>query len=207
MKYIIGKLYSIWTVILTIIGDIRISKYIPFLYYNPDEYDFKVRGGQIDTIRAVIKPGDIVLRKYNDYLDSLFIPGAYSHTGIYVGDDTIIHAVAEGVKKIHITDYCQADGICVLRATSLSDNDIEDVVNTAKSYLGAPYDFSFSGNNKALYCHELGAMCFIRKFSIQSYPITLLGEPIEFLGRKYLAESFLFNPNFQIIITTDEMIR
>jgi len=42
----------------------------------------------------VIKPGDLILRAYECYLDGLFIPGTYTHTGIYIGDGKVIHAVA-----------------------------------------------------------------------------------------------------------------
>jgi cell wall-associated NlpC family hydrolase len=56
----------------------------------------------------VIWPGDIVLRGYNHYLDGKFIPDPlkYSHGAIYVGDNTLIHAVAEGVSTVNIVDFC-----------------------------------------------------------------------------------------------------
>lgn len=45
MKKIIYKIYS---KLLTILGDIRISKLPPFLYY--DTVDYKIKGNKIEQI-------------------------------------------------------------------------------------------------------------------------------------------------------------
>lgn len=115
MKKIIYRIYS---KLLTILGDIRISKLPPFLYY--DTVDYKIKGNKIEQIQEIIRPGDIIIRGYDSYLDSKFIPDplSFSHGAIYIGDNTIIHAVAEGVSKIHLYDFLQCDRVAIFRPKS-----------------------------------------------------------------------------------------
>lgn len=89
--------FTIYSKFLTAFGNIRISKYFPWLYY--DTTDFKITGKQIIEIMNILKPGDIILRGYDSYLDGCFIPDKlkFSHGAIYIGNNIIIHAIAEGV--------------------------------------------------------------------------------------------------------------
>ena len=64
---------KIWKKLLTIFGDIKVYKYPFFLIYQPKGY--RVTGYEIEKILNVIKPGDILVRGYYDYLDGKFIPG------------------------------------------------------------------------------------------------------------------------------------
>lgn len=45
-------LKKIWTKLLTVLGDIRISKLPPFLYY--DTVDFKVKGDIIERVQKIL---------------------------------------------------------------------------------------------------------------------------------------------------------
>lgn len=64
-----------------------------FLYYKKGDY-YKISGKQTQEILSIVEPGDVLARGYDSYLDSVFIPGEYSHTGVYVGEGKVIHAVA-----------------------------------------------------------------------------------------------------------------
>jgi hypothetical protein len=64
-------IYKIWSKFLTIFGNIRISKYFPWLYY--DTTNPRITGEIIFKMLDVIKPGDIILRGWDSYLDSKFI--------------------------------------------------------------------------------------------------------------------------------------
>lgn len=100
-------LYKMWSKFLTAFGDIKIFRWPFWLVYDPD--DFMVTGDKVLEIMDILKPGDIILRGYNRYLDGKFINvfgistdksaigGDWSHGALYVGDRKIIHAVAEGV--------------------------------------------------------------------------------------------------------------
>lgn len=84
------------------------------MVYDPDPY--YVTGYDMEKIMNLVKPGDIILRGYNKYLDGKFIPDSrgYSHAGICIGKNEMVHAVAPCVEKTHVLDFCQADRIMVL---------------------------------------------------------------------------------------------
>lgn len=184
-------LYKLWAKFLTAFGNVRISKHIPWLYYDTTE--FKVTGEKILEIAMILKPGDIILRGYDSYLDSRFIddPLRFSHAAIYAGETQLIHAVAEGVSYINLIDFCQCDRIAVLRPKK----NVKKALNIAKSYIGTGYDFIFENGNSELYCFELAAL---------SYPDLVLKQ---FTVRKllfikktvYLAKSFFDSPDFECV--------
>lgn len=201
--FIYKNWYKYWAKFLTVIGDIKVYPLRPlFFIYNPEEYDYKVRGYDIRQIMKIIKPGDILLRRYEHYLDSALIPGKYSHSGIYVGNHTIIHAVAEGVREIDIIDYCLSDGLLLLRPKK----GIKKAVKRAKDSLGCCYDFKFnSSDSSAFYCHELTAHCY-RELDIEAYPIKFCGKVLPLLDKKFLAESFICNDNIDCLLEIDPTI-
>lgn len=192
ISFIVKNFFKYKQKFLTIIGDIKIYKTPCWCLYNPDEYEYNIRGEFIREINNVIQPGDVVLRGYNHYLDSWLIPGEFSHSGVYIGDNKIIHAIAEGIKEIDLIDFFQCDKACVLRPNKGS----QEAVNCAKSFLGKHYDFDFNNEDSSeFYCHEMTANCF-KSLNIQAKPITLFGINIKCLKNRYLAESFLSNVNF-----------
>ncbi len=193
---IFTNFYSYWVKILTIIAKVKIFPTPGYIIYDPSEFDYKVRGNSIREISQLLRPGDIVLRGYDHYLDNFMIPGKYSHSGIYIGDNKIIHAIATGVQEVDVIDFFQTDRACVLRP----NYGIEEAVNFAKSYLGKKYDFKFdTKDSDEFYCHELVAKCY-NSLPIQSIPVKFCGISFEFLGTKFLADSFLTNENIKIII-------
>lgn len=94
--------YKLWSKFLKFFGDIKCFKFPLFLVYDPDDY--QVTGEKILEIMEVLKPGDVILRGYNRYLDGKFIPDKlkFSHGALYVGGNKVIHAVAEGVSEANI---------------------------------------------------------------------------------------------------------
>lgn len=112
---------------LKLFGDIKVYKYPFFLLYDPEGY--LVRGDDIRQVTEKIKPGDIMIRGYKNYLDGYFIPGFFSHAGLYLGltnkDDleltpqqedsfyigkqVVIHSMAEGVFMEDVINYCRCD--------------------------------------------------------------------------------------------------
>ncbi|MCK9154711.1 MAG: hypothetical protein M0P12_01205 [Paludibacteraceae bacterium] len=183
--------YDLKAKFLTIFGDIKVYKYPPFMVYCPVTY--KAKGKQTREAIGVLEPGDIILRGYSDYLDSLFIPGKYSHTGLYVGDGKMIHAVAEGVSEIDVIDFLRCDIFCILRPSGRQEQAIE----RAYKYLGTPYDFNFETWNNKMYCHEFGARCYYGLNIDKKIPKLLFG----ILKGKpaFLAESFLESLDFKVI--------
>ena len=84
-------------------GNIKVFKWPLWNVYDPD--DFEVTGQNVLDILNMLKPGDIVLRGYNKYFDGKMVPNfkndaigiGFSHGAIYIGNNIILHAVAEGV--------------------------------------------------------------------------------------------------------------
>lgn len=151
-------LYKLWSKFLTAFGNVKIFKWPLFLVYDPD--DFQVTGDKVLDIMDTLWPGDIVLRGFNHYLDGKFIPDPlkYSHGAIYIGDNKLIHAVAEGVSEISIVDFCQCDRIAIFRPKKCKSQ----AIAKAKKFLEdkVPYDFGYERGTSALFCFELCGECY-----------------------------------------------
>lgn len=178
--------------LLTVLGDIKVFKFPMFIVYCPTTY--LVKGDETRLAMHQLKPGDLILRGYNEYLDGFFIPGEYSHTGIYVGDGSVIHAIAEGVVVIDVIDFLRCDRFCIVRPKTGS----EIAVKSARQLLGRPYDFDFKGDNEALYCHELAASVY-SFLNIQKLPVSFMCVRLSTVEFRWLADTFLISPDFTII--------
>lgn len=178
--------------LLNILGDIKVYKYPFFMVYDPSTYF--VKGHHTRQAIDIIEPGAVLLRKYINYADGLFIPGKFSHSAIYIGDGRVIHAVAEGVQVIDIIDFLRCDGFCILKPR---DEEIaEKAISRAKQQLEKPYDFDFIDGENAFYCHELTAYCY-QEYDIKKQNIKILGIKLK---QRYTCDSFLTNENFENIL-------
>jgi hypothetical protein len=184
--------YAIKRKILTIFGDIKIFKWPLFVIYQPTS--FRVKGKDTREIMTLIKPGDVVMRAYNDYLDGYFIPkgeSGCSHSGLYTGDNMIVHSIAEGSEFIDIIDFSRADTIIVLRPDSYQEWAIEHAKKCADANI--PYDFNFEPEPGKYYCHEFTASCY-PDLEIETLSRKVLG----FIKspKAFLADSFYTNKHF-----------
>ena len=136
------------------------------------------------------------MRKPGNFLDGLVIPGEYSHSGVYVGDNIIIHAIAEGVLRVDLIDFCaNCERVIVLRP----DSGQVQAIHRVNKWLGEHYDFKFnSSDSSAFYCHELTATAY-QELNIKTYPSKLFGMELPGITPKYLCDSFLTNEHFTII--------
>jgi hypothetical protein len=184
---------------LTIFGDIKVFSYPLWIVYQPKS--FRIKGAETRHILSIIEPGDVVMRSYINYLDGYFIPKGTSkctHSGLYVGDDKVVHSIAEGAQEIDLIDFCRADRIVVLRPNKGKAWAVQHAQKCADKAI--PYDFDFTLGPGKYYCHELTASCFpnldIRPLSRRIFGI--INSPAA-----YLADSFYTNPNFENIYETD----
>jgi len=74
-------------------SDIRLYKG-GIIFFGDSHYDIK--GKETREILDIIQPGDVFLRRYDHYLGSILIQGYWSHAGIYVGDNSVIHMIGKG---------------------------------------------------------------------------------------------------------------
>ncbi len=145
-------LYKLWSKLLNELSIIRVD-YFPFFIQIHTE-GYKVRAEQTVKVMKELKKGDILVRGYSHYLGSIII-GKWSHVGIAVANDTIIHAIGKGVRYEHIIDFCRCDRLAILRP-NLTEQEIDLVVRQAETMLNLPYDYFFQfDDNHALSCTEL----------------------------------------------------
>ena len=174
-----------WTRLLDVIGDIKVFKYPFFLVYDPSF--FQMTGQKIEEAMKILQPGDIILRGFDCYLDGHFIDGDYSHGAIYVGDNTIIHAISPTVCKIHSIDFMECDRIVILRPSE----GVEEAIKKAHEYAEkqVPYDFYFEADDDSrLYCFELVAACY-SNIKFEKFEVKKIFGLIK--RQAYLSKSFL----------------
>ena len=187
--------YRVWSKFLTMFGDVKVFKWPFWIVYDPE--CFKMPGEKIIDLIDCIQPGDVILRGYDMYLDSAFIDSkrAYSHAGLYIGANEVIHAVAPNVSKCNIIDFCECDRIAVVRPKKGQKN----AIKLAKKFLkdNIPYDFNFADNREALYCFELAAESY-PKLSI---PRKTVSKFFGILKKKnvVLSDSFFESKDFKLI--------
>jgi len=183
---------------LIIFGDIKIFKYPMWLVYDPSIYELE--GIKLRNAIETLQPGDIVCRRYIHYADGYFIPGKYSHSGIYIGGNKIIHSVAEGVCEIDVLDFLKCDGCIIIRPKNTPEGKeaATKAIEAAKSYLGTKYDFGFAPGDEELYCHELTAHCY-KGLNIEKHIPTIFFGLIKGKERVYLAQSFIESPDLDVV--------
>jgi len=152
--------YAIKKFIINFFGSIVLYPRPMFvMFYGSVHYKFK--GDNLREVLDMIEPGDILLRTYDNYLSSMVIPGYWSHAGLYVGDDKVIHVGGDGIIEEDILTFTRCDDIALLRIDD--DERINSAIAKAYDFLaqGIKYDYDFSKNNgKKMYCTEFTDECY-----------------------------------------------
>lgn len=153
----------------------QFHKYPFFLIYNLRGYKFK----KTFDIMNIIKPGDIILRTYDNYLSYFFIPGEWKHAALVVDKKHVIHSITAGVVKEDIIQFCRTDHICVIRLKegTFIDNKhfIKRAIKLAHAELGKQYDYEFdSTNQRKFYCSELVDFCYQGLLKLTPKPCKIL---------------------------------
>ena len=138
--------------LLSVIFNTRYSKYPMFLQYVKGTH--RVSGEDYLCVRGMLQEGDIILRGHDNYLSKFIVPGKYSHSGIYLGNDRIIHSTVEdGVHESNLIDFMRCDRFMALRPRLGQIG----IIVAAKKYLGKPYDNELDDDDDEYYCHEFVA--------------------------------------------------
>lgn len=191
--YYLTHRYECRSKALIFLSHLETYSHFPWICYKAST--FKIKGYQTRKVIEVLKFGDVVLRGYDNYLDSYLIPGDYTHAGIYVGKGKVIHATDTGVSEIDIIDFLRCDRCSVYRPKSGTTR----AYNRLKKWLGAPYDFFFKDGQDAFYCFELVCEAYKDLNPNKETPV-LYGKTLSFIEPKYLASSIQKNPSFKEII-------
>ena len=211
-NFFIGLLHNIKVAFLYVLGRIKVYRWPMFIVYDPKGYNVKAVG--IRTAMSIVRKGDVIVRRYKNYLDGYFIPGRFSHSGVYVGDGVIIHAMSDGVQKIDIIDFLRCDGFAILRVKDKAGRDMREIsakaIDIAHSYLGNEYDYDFEIEERRkegkptekVYCHELTRKCF-PDLDIPLVKPSLWNGMIKMRNEKVLAQSFFESEDFDVIYDSD----
>lgn len=148
-----GIFYKIKSKVLKFCSDIRVYPLGLVLY---GQTGYKVKGEDTRKIINILKPGDVLLTRYDYYLGYVFsVIGFWGHAGIYVGNDRVIHMLGNGIQNEDILTFCRKDHIAILRPKN--ELAAKNAVTKAliKFEEGVDYDYNFSDFNQTLYCSEL----------------------------------------------------
>jgi len=144
--------------IISFFSDIRIYRGGIILF---GDSSYQVKGTDMRSVLNMIKPGDIILRRYDHYLGTLFIPGYFSHSAMYLGDNIIIHMLGEGINKEDILTFIRCDAICILRCQDavLINNAIIESERLWNNRIQYDYNFDFKSDDY-MTCTEFINHCF-----------------------------------------------
>ncbi len=161
-----GLLYTLQKHVFRFIGDIKWSGIKRPFWFTVNATSYRLKGQHYYQVKEVIQPGDILIRRFEGYIDKWFIPGFWNHAGLYIGEDEgkpeqIVHAISEGVIQEYLADFMRTDHMAVLRP--IVENQAQfasKAVERAKNIRGKPYDFGFDFTNADRFsCTELTAYC------------------------------------------------
>lgn len=151
--------YNIKKFFLYHFSELQFFKFPMFILWGNSHY--KIKGHDQRQILNLIKPGDILLRRYDRYVSGLMIPGYFTHSAIYVGDNDVVHMLKDGIMKEDILTFMRCDNIAILR----NRNELRSSrsVELAKEqYVNkVEYDFEFDFDDKGrMSCTELCSFCY-----------------------------------------------
>jgi len=122
------------TNLLAGLSNIKISKWPLFIAYHTN--NFAIKGHHTREILKLVKPGDILVRSFNNYLNNYTIPGTFKQVGFYLsevneqhlkqfanieqhnfklGRQMVIHAIGERVILEDLIDFCRCDALAIMR--------------------------------------------------------------------------------------------
>jgi len=162
MQFIKNIFYAIKKWFINLFGGIVVYPYpMFFIFYGSVHYKFK--GHHQREVLDLIEPGDILLRTYDNYLSSFFIPGDWSHAGLYAGDNRVIHVGGEGILDEDILTFMRADNIAILRVSDRVEGRITTAIQRAHKLVEMDIDYDYDFDKKdpsKMYCTELVDYCY-----------------------------------------------
>lgn len=182
-------LYSLWSKFITFVGDLKFFGWTHPFWFIINARGYKLKGEDCREVIKIIKPGDVLLSRSEQYLSTYLIPGFFTHAGFFYGGvkERVIHAVSKGVIIEDIINFMRTDVMVVLRP---HEDHIKRALALARSVVNQEYDFIFDFTNEnKLSCTELIYCCYPR-----------LIQPKNRMGKMMVvADDIYNNKNFTVI--------
>lgn len=125
------------------------------------DHTSKLKGPDVRDIIETLQPGDVVLNRHDHYISSMFIGGDFSHAGLCVAKDRIIHVGANDIVEEDILTFTRADAFAIIRP---KDKELINIaIEKAYKYLeaGVTYDYDFDKyTDDYFYCSEFTDACY-----------------------------------------------
>ncbi len=162
-----GFLYKLQKTVFRFIGDIKWAGIAHPFWFTINASGYKLKGEHYRKVIQIMEPGDILLRRFEGYIDKWIIPGFWNHAGLYVGDvdgkpEQVVHAVSEGVLQEDFLNFIRTDHLIILRPPPGKKGLVKQgAIKKALKVVGSPYDFGFDFNNTDRFsCTELIDHCY-----------------------------------------------
>ena len=174
-------IYNIYKQGMTYFGDIMVA-------FEPPACKAK----QLREMVPFLQRGNVIFRYYDYYLDGIFIPGQFTHSGVIISPNEVIHSVAEGVVTIDPLDFVKdTDGFKIAKPLYSSNEAMEKAIEWAYLHVEhkTEYDFTFKDPGK-FYCHEF-TVNFLKTAGIKYFTPTVISFgvwPFKFRKELYLAD-------------------
>lgn len=126
---------------------------------------YKINGPDMRSILSLLEPGDVLINRKDHYVSNFFIKGNFSHAGLYVGNNRVIHVTTNGIVNQDILGFMRADAFAIARPKNTDD--IPLAIERAYGQLAkeVQYDYDFDKNSpEEFYCSEFTDYCYGYKF-------------------------------------------
>lgn len=146
--------------LIKLIGNLYLHKYLCWCVYKPHHY--AVTGPEVRNVLKTAQPGDILLRRFDGYLNTRLMQGFWGHAALCVNAREVVHAVGVGVVREDIITFCRTDSVAVLRVRDVTQYMKDRAIACAEEHERArtAYDYQFRDRNHAVYCTELVNICY-----------------------------------------------
>jgi hypothetical protein len=166
-------------------------------------------------IKKMLQKGDILLLGQREKVSGYIIPGIVTHTALYIGNHTCIHALGQGVEKEKLKKTLYPFDTLIILRPRFSKKKKQSIIRAAISYatkqVGKPFNYLLEKGTQQYCCTQLiktafdhaGYDCKIPKGSI---PL-LDTQMINFSAGKPPLPSDFLKGNFDIIYLSNNLFK
>jgi hypothetical protein len=109
----------------------------------------------LSELESIAHPCDILLRYQDGYPFDKYFVGTWQHAGLYYRKGKVIDAMGKGTYLRSMEQFCEADGIVLLRISGISAEQEEQALSYAFEQVGKSYSVDFNDNISEQYCSGL----------------------------------------------------